>query len=77
MLSLHIQLLPNNFHKMKKEVTIVIVRTKKRMTITIFKMFKGTVFHLGYFLLLIYFWLCWVFIAEQAFLELWLAGSTL
>ena len=30
------------------------MRTKKRLTITIFKMFKGTMFHLGYFLLLIY-----------------------
>ena len=29
------------------------------------------------FYLFIYFWLCWVFVAAWAFLQLWLAGATL
>ena len=29
------------------------------------------------FYLSIYFWLCWVFVAAQAFLRLWRAGATL
>lgn len=46
---LHIQLSPKANLQNEEYMIIVIVRTKQRLKVSISKMFKSAMFHLGYF----------------------------